>query len=223
MEKRKVLITGGSRGIGKATAECFRQNGYEVFTPTRDELDLSDRDSVFHYIDSIKHIRFDSLVNCAGINTLANIDELNDQKLDTMVNINLITPMLLIQGVAENMKEQRYGRIVNIGSIWGLVGKPGRVGYSATKHGIHGVTQTLAVELAQYNILINTICPGYTLTDLTFKNNTKEQLDEIAGNIPMGRLAKPEEQAKAIFFLGSENNTYITGQQIAVDGGYSAK
>ena len=122
-----------------------------------------------------------------------------------------------------NMKKQGYGRIVNIGSIWGLAGKPGRTVYAATKHGIHGITQTLAVELAPYNILINTVCPGFTLTELTYKNNSPEQIREISGYIPIGRMAQPEEQAKVVCYLAGEGNTYITGQQLAVDGGYTAK
>ena len=120
------------------------------------------------------------------------------------------------------MKKQKYGRIVNIGSIWGLVGKPGRTIYAVTKHGIHGVTSNLAVELAPYNILVNTVCPGFTMTALTKKNNSKEQIDQLAVSIPLGRLAEPEEQAKVVCFLAGENNTYITGQQIAVDGGYTS-
>ena len=121
------------------------------------------------------------------------------------------------------MKKQNYGRIVNIGSIWGLAGKPGRTVYAATKHGIHGITQTLAVELAPYNILINTVCPGFTLTELTYKNNSPEQIKEVSSFIPMGRMAEPIEQARFICYLVGNENTYITGQQIAVDGGYTAK
>ena len=100
--------------------------------------------------------------------------------------------------------------------------KPGRTIYAVTKHGIHGVTSNLAVELAPYNILVNTVCPGFTMTALTKKNNSKEQIDQLAVSIPLGRLAEPEEQAKVVCFLAGENNTYITGQQIAVDGGYTS-
>lgn len=221
--KKRVLITGGSRGIGKATACIFEEKGYEVVSPERNSLELSNKDSIKRFVSQNKEVKFDCLINCAGINTLGRIEDLNDDELDEMLRINLIAPMFLIQGVVDNMRKSHYGRIVNVGSIWGLVGKTGRVGYAATKHGIHGVTQTLAVELAPYNILINTVCPGYTLTDLTYKNNSKERIIEISQNIPIGRMATPEEQARIIYFLGSEENTYITGQQIAVDGGYSAK
>ena len=103
-----------------------------------------------------------------------------------------------------------------------MAGKAGRSVYAATKHGLHGITQTLAVELAPYNILINTVCPGFTLTDLTRKNLTEAQMKETASAIPAGRMAEPEEPAKLICFLAGEDNTYITGQQIAVDGGYTS-
>ena len=130
--------------------------------------------------------------------------------------------MKLLRNFVSSMKAQHYGKIVNIGSIWGIVSKPGRVIYSASKHGIHGVTKTLAVELAEYNILVNTVCPGFTLTELTRKNNTEEQIVQIGEAIPMKRMAEPKEIADAVCYLVSERNTYITGQLIAVDGGYTS-
>lgn len=220
---KKALVTGASRGIGREVAKLLGEQGYEVFTPPHAELDLSDAKSIEEYCEAHRDITFDVLINNAGINDIHNIDEVTEDELLRMMNVNLIAPIRLIRSVAVNMKKQHYGRIVNIGSIWGLAGKPGRTVYSATKHGIHGVTQTLAVELAPYNILINTVCPGFTLTELTYKNNSPEQIKEISGFIPLGRMAEPAEQAKAVCFLAGSDNTYITGQQIAVDGGYTAK
>ena len=159
----------------------------------------------------------------AGINEIDSITDISESDLQRMVQINLMAPIRLIRGIVPNMIQQKYGRIVNIGSIWGLAGKPGRTVYAATKHGIHGITQTLAVELAPYNILVNTVCPGFTLTELTRKNNSEKQIAEISEFIPLGRMATPEEQAKVVCFLAGETNTYITGQQLAVDGGYTAK
>ena len=220
---RKALVTGASRGIGAAVAKQLRTQGYEVFTPTHGELDLLSMESVEAYCALHRDTTFDVLVNNAGINDIHDIDAVTDDELRRMMDINLISPMRLIRGVVPNMKRQKYGRIVNIGSIWGVAGKPGRTVYAATKHGIHGVTQTLAVELAPYNILVNTVCPGFTLTELTYKNNSAEQRQEIAKDIPMGRMAEPEEQARAVCFLAGTENTYITGQQLVVDGGYSSK
>lgn len=220
---RRVLITGGSRGIGKAIAAKFEENGYEVITPKRDELDLLDELSISQYIEKNKFQKFDVIINNAGINDIHEIDQITDEELMNMMKVNLIAPIKLLRGFTGTMKEQKYGRIVNIGSIWAVVSKAGRCVYSATKNGIHGVTNTLAVELAPYNILVNTVCPGFTLTELTKKNNTDEEIAEISKDIPMGRMANPEEIAEVVYFLCSEKNTYLTGQKITVDGGFTEK
>lgn len=220
---RKALVTGASRGIGAATAELLQELGYDVYAPTHHDLDMSSEESIRQFCDDYKDITFDIVVNNAGLNEVNDIDNVDEKDLIAMMEVNLMGPIRLLKGVIPNMKKQRYGRIVNIGSIWGIAGKPGRVVYAATKHGIHGITQTLAVELAPYNILVNTVCPGFTLTELTRKNNTPEQIEEISEYIPMKRMAQPREQAEMIAFLVGENNTYVTGQQIAVDGGYSSK
>lgn len=220
---KKALVTGASRGIGAAIADLLRLEGYEVLSPSHSELDLSDFNSIEQFC--LKHINetFDVLVNNAGINDINQIEDTVEQEMQDMLSVNLLAPIRLIKGLVPNMKKQKYGRIVNIGSIWGVVGKPGRTVYAATKHGIHGVTQTLAVELAPYNILVNTVSPGFTMTELTKKNNSTEQINELCNLIPIGRMADPKEQAKAVLFLVSENNTYITGQQLVVDGGYSVQ
>lgn len=220
---RKALITGGSRGIGTATAHLLRQRGYEVYTPTHSELDLTSKESIDAFCRANAEVTFDVLINNAGLNDINPVDQIVEEEMLAMMQVNLIAPLRLIRGIVPNMKRQKFGRIVNIGSIWGVAGKPGRVVYAATKHGVHGITQTLAVELAPYNILVNTVCPGFTLTELTRKNNTPEQIQSISDFIPLGRMAEPEEQAKAICFLVSDDNTYITGQQLAVDGGYTSK
>ena len=220
---RTVLITGGSRGIGKAISKKFHENGYNIIAPGRQDLDLNNMESIEHYVKSHKDQYFDVIINNAGCNDINLIEDLVDSEMNNMINVNLVAPMRLLRGFVGKMKEKNYGRIVNIGSIWGVVSKEGRVVYSATKHAIHGITSTLAVELAEYNILVNTVCPGYTLTELTSKNNTEEQIKEISLDIPMGRMARPEEIAEVVYFFASENNTYATGQQITVDGGYSSK
>ena len=220
---KNALVTGGSRGIGAEIVKLLSNMGYKVYAPSHSEMDLSDPVSVSKYLDSCSDITFDIVINNAGVNDVHCVEDITDAELQNMMNVNLMSPISIIRSVAVNMKKQHYGRIVNVGSIWGLAGKPGRTVYAATKHGVHGVTQTLAVELAPYNILVNTVCPGFTLTELTRKNNTNEQIDEISAFIPMGRMAEPVEQAKVICYLASEDNTYITGQQLAVDGGYTSK
>lgn len=220
---KKALITGASRGIGFAIAEQLREDGFEIYTPTHQELDLSCVESIDAFCEKYQNVTFDVLINNAGLNDIHNVDEITESELIHMMEVNLLAPIRLTRGVVPNMKKQKYGRIVNVGSIWGLAGKPGRTVYAATKHGIHGVTQTLAVELAPYNILVNTVCPGFTLTELTKKNNTPKQIEEISEFIPIGRMADPKEQAKAVSFLAGANNTYITGQQLAIDGGYTSR
>lgn len=218
---RTAFITGGSRGIGKAIVQKFEENGYKVVAPTRQELDLTSSESIASYIEAHKMECFDVIVNNAGCNDIHEIDSITDEEIENMMSVNLIAPIKLLRGLTGNMKKAGYGRIVNIGSIWAVVSKPGRCVYSATKNGIHGVTNTLAVELAPYNILVNTVCPGFTLTELTRKNNTAEEIEEISRSIPMRRMAEPEEMAEIVYFLCSEKNTYMTGQKITVDGGFA--
>lgn len=218
---RKVLVTGGSRGIGKAIVKKFEEHEYEVIAPTRQELDLQDEKSIMSYIDKHKGEGFDVIVNNAGINDIHEIEDVTDDEIERMISTNLVAPIKLLRGFVGEMKNKQYGRIVNIASIWAVVSKSGRSVYSATKNGLHGVTNTLAVELASDNILVNTVCPGFTMTELTLKNNTPEQIAKITSEIPLKRMAKPEEIAEVVYFLGSEKNTYLTGQKISVDGGYT--
>ena len=119
------------------------------------------------------------------------------------------------------MIKKRYGRIVNISSVWSAVAKPGRVAYAASKSGLDAVTRTTAVEFAKYNVLVNSIAPGFVNTELTKKNNSQTQLEQIKQQIPLGRLAETSEIAEFAAFLASERNTFITGQTILMDGGYT--
>ena len=219
----EVLVTGGSRGIGKEIVTLYREYGYEVYCPTHQELDLSDASSVEEFVKENQSRTFGIIINNAGINRINTVENILDDDIDAMMNINLISPLRLIRGFVPRMKEIHFGRIVNIGSIWGVISKPGRTGYSITKHGIHGLTKTLALELARDGILVNTVAPGQTLTELTKKNNPPEAIKQMESDIPVGRLADPVEIAKAVYFLGTKDNTYITGQQLVVDGGLSVQ
>jgi 3-oxoacyl-[acyl-carrier protein] reductase len=221
MRTKNVFLTGGSRGIGKAIKDRFIKSGYIVYAPTRKELDLSDNQSINRYIKINQEITFDVIINNAGINEINLLEDVSQKDIDSMLQINLKAPVLLLKAFIPNMKKNNYGRMVNIGSIWAVVSKKGRGLYSSVKNGLHGITNTLALELAEYNILINTVCPGFTLTELTRKNNTEEEINAINTLIPLKRMAKPEEIAEFIFFLCSENNSYITGQKICIDGGYT--
>jgi 3-oxoacyl-[acyl-carrier protein] reductase len=219
----KVLVTGGSRGIGKEISSEFSAHGHEVLSPARRELDLSDRGSLYDFIERYKDYGIDSIINNAGINPLNEVESVIEDDFDECLQINLISPTMLIKGLVGHMKKQKKGFIVNIGSIWGVVSKEKRAVYSITKNGIHGLTNTLAVELGRYNILVNTVCPGITRTELTAKNISKNEEETLSSFIPLGRFAEPVEIAKLVYFLGSSENTYITGQKIIIDGGYTSK
>jgi len=220
-----VLITGASRGIGKATKEIYEKNGWEVIAPTRSEMDLSDPESVTDYCDDLikKDIKISAIVNNAGINEINEIDKVPYDEMRQMLQVDLESPIIILNKLVPILKAQGKGRIVNIGSIWAVVSKPGRAMYSAAKNGMHGITNALALELGPHGILVNTVCPGFTLTELTRKNNTDEEIASISAGIPVRRMAEPEEIGKLIYILGSFENTYVTGQKIAIDGGYSVQ
>lgn len=225
MKRQVVLITGASRGIGLATADLFRQNDYSVIAPSRTELDLLSDVSVDNYCNSLEsqNICVDVLVNNAGINPVGEISLLSDQNINDTFKVNLLSPLRLTRAIIRQMIPRNQGKIVNISSIWAQVSKPGRVIYSSTKSGIEGMTRALAVECAKYGILVNSVAPGYTATEMTSKNNSPQQLQEISRLIPLGRLAQPVEIAKAVFFLASEQNSYITGQVLYADGGFTCQ
>jgi len=220
-ENRNILITGSSKGIGKAIKEELLLQGFHCISPTREELDINSKESIIKFFDTNKEPIF-GLINNAGINIVGELGTIDDQSIMDMININLIGPLLLIQKVGKRMKEQKFGKIVNISSIWGVSSKEYRTLYSATKFGINGITKALSRELGPYNILVNSVAPGYVNTEMTKKNVPKEEQENIQGNIPLRRFAEPKEIAKVVAFLISDNNTYITGQIITADGGYLA-
>jgi len=219
--KKNILITGTSQGIGQAIKKELENNEFNCLTPTREELDISDPKSIEDFFSNLK-VEIDGLVNNAGINILGNLDSVSNTDINSMVNTNLIAPLKLIQFVSKNMKLKRYGKIVNISSIWGVRSKEFRTLYSMTKFGINGITKSLAKELGEYNILINSIAPGYVNTEMTQKNVSLEEQNKIKEVIPLKRFAEPEEIAKLVAFLVSENNSYITGEIITIDGGFLA-
>jgi NAD(P)-dependent dehydrogenase (short-subunit alcohol dehydrogenase family) len=218
--KRTVLITGASRGIGAAIKTRLMGEGMTLLTPGRAELDLLSKDSIESYLSSVEG-PVDILINNAGINYLAALEEITQETLEKMVQVNLTAPLRLIQGIIPDMKKNRYGRIVNVSSIFGIVSKERRLLYTTTKSALIGMTKTLALELAGYNILVNSIAPGYVLTELTRQNNSPEEIKRISSDIPMKRMAEPKEIAEVAEFLCSDKNTYITGQTIVVDGGFT--
>ena len=222
MNGRTALITGAARGIGRAIADLFVGKGARVITPTRQELDLLSNDDIDCYCRDLS-VPIDILVNNAGINPLAGADGFSDIDLEATLQVNLAAPMRLIRALTPGMCARRYGRIVNISSIWSGVAKPKRFVYATTKAGINGMTRALSVEVASSGVLVNAIAPGFVNTELTRRNNSEETLKKIAESIPVGRLAEPQEIAEMVAFLCSVRNSYLTGQTIFVDGGFTCQ
>ena len=220
---RRALVTGGSRGIGAAIVTVLRARGVEVVAPERAALDLNDEASVRAFFASRKNEHFDILVNNAGINVLNELEAVQSRDWEQMLRVNLSAPLWLMQEVTPAMKARGWGRIVNISSIFSTVTREGRGAYAATKAGLNGLTRTAAVELAPHGILVNALCPGYVETEMTRVNNSPPQLAVLAAQIPLGRLAAPEEIAHWVGFLCDEKNTYLTGQVLLVDGGFTCR
>ena len=220
MNGRIALVTGGSRGIGRAVVERFEELGARVLAPTRAELDLADAAAVKTYAAALDE-PVDILVNNAGINPLAGLDELTDDDLEETLAVNLTAPLRLCRALAPGMAARGYGRIVNVSSVWTVVGKAGRVPYTVSKTGLNGLTRAMAVELAPRGVLVNAVAPGIVATELTRQNNTPEQIAALVEQIPIGRLAEAEELAEVIAFLCSGRNSYVTGQVLVCDGGLS--
>lgn len=218
--QRTALITGAARGIGLAIAELFRQEGIRVIAPTRGEMDLSSPDSIKKYVANLPgpvHI----LVNNAGINPISPLTMLQDRDIEETLQVNLRAPLLLMRLLLPGMVENRYGRVLNISSIWSQVAKPGRGIYAATKSALNALTRTAAVEVAPYQVLVNALAPGFVNTELTRKNNSPEELAKIAQGLPLQRLADPGEIAELAYFLCSDKNTFMTGQTLFADGGFT--
>jgi 3-oxoacyl-[acyl-carrier protein] reductase len=220
--KRKVCVTGSSRGIGAAIAQELQRRGFEVWSPTRSELDLSDPAAIAGFIRSNPG-EVDVLVNNAGINVLKGIPEIDSASWNQMQQVNLAAPLALIQWAVPFMRRQKWGRILNLSSVFSLVTKERRCAYSMTKAAINAMTRSAAVEFGPDGILVNSLCPGYVDTDLTRQNNSPADLERIKATIPLRRLALPEELACVAGFLCSEENNYMTGQAVVADGGFTCQ
>lgn len=208
----KVLITGSSRGIGKEISKYFHERNHILYCPTRNELDLS-KDV------KLKEVDFDIIINNAGINPISKFED-SYKNLDVVLNTNFVSAYQIINQCLPHMIKNKYGRIINIGSIWIDIAKEGRFCYSVSKNSLHCLSKFITVEYSKYNILSNTVSPGFIDTELTRKNNTNEEIEILKNKIPCNRLGLPQEIAKLVYQLSIENS-YISGQNIIIDGGYS--
>ena len=222
MESKTALVTGASRGIGKSIKEVLTTDGIKIVSPSRNELDLSSSESIDKFLSQMS-VDIDIIINNAGILKVGKHNELSTDDFHEMLQVNVVAPFRIISGFVEKMKMRNFGRIVNISSVWGQKSKEGRTLYSSSKAALDALTRSLAIEFASYNILINSVAPGYIETDMLKQCNTEDELNIIRHTIPMKRFGKKIEIAELVKFLTSENNSYITGQIFTIDGGYTSK
>lgn len=218
-----VFLLGGSGDIGKAVKNKFIKEGFNVLAPARQELDLEDMNSIDNYF--MKHkpgdLNIDIIINSAGWNQPKPIEELIVNDLNKAYNINVLSFFKIVQYFAPHLKEKKKGCILAVSSIYGTFSRGKRIPYATSKHALNGLIKTLAIELGPFNILVNTVSPGFVDTKMTRKNNTLETIKNCESKVPLGRLALPEDIADVCYFLCSTENKYINGQDIIVDGGYS--
>ncbi len=216
---KTILVTGGTGGIGSAVAALFDQFKGNVIVTNSKLANFKSNESVARLLAELPDI--DIWVNCAGINTIDELDNIKEEDFDNIMQVNVKAPFLIAKHLSKHMKKQKSGKIVNIASIWGDKTISKRLSYTTSKSALIGMTKTLAVELAKHNIQVNTVSPGFTNTKLTNSILTKAQIKKLVSSVPMGRMANPDEIARIVMFLCSSQNTYITGQNIIVDGGFS--
>lgn len=242
MDKKIALVTGASRGIGKEIALALAKEGYDIgFTyksnkemaeSVKSEIeklgsralavkaDVSSKEDVDNMIKIIGEElgSVDILVNNAGITKDNLLIRMSEEDWDDVITVNLKSAFLTTKAVARSMMKKRYGKIINLSSVVGIMGNAGQANYSASKAGIIGLTKSTAKELAGRGIRVNAVAPGFVSTDMT--NTLSEEVKEMMlSAIPLGYFASPKEISDLVVFLASEKSDYITGQVIEIDGG----
>ncbi len=239
-----ALVTGASRGIGKAIALALGKSGAKVACVARNEeklketadeiaaaggtaaiypCDVTDSAAVEKLFEQVLEDweQLDILVNNAGITRDTLIPRMTDEDWDDVITTNLRSVFLFTRAGILAMMRKRYGRIINISSVSGLMGNPGQANYSASKAGVIGLTQTVAREIAGRKVTVNAICPGFISTEMTDALGPMVQ-DEVKKRVPLKRLGESQEIADAVLYLASESGAYITGQVLTLDGGLTA-
>ena len=239
-ERQVALITGATRGIGKEIALELARNGFDIAVNYRGTIDEDLKKEIeannvrcefveadvsnFEQCESMiketieKYGRIDVLVNNAGITKDGLIMRMKKEDFEAVIDVNLVGTFNVTRNVIPYMIKQKSGRIINVSSVVGVAGNAGQTNYSASKAGVIGFTKSLAKEVASRNILVNAIAPGFIDTDMTkvLSDNVKEGIN---AQIPLKRMGTPNEVARVVKFLASEDSSYVTGQVINIDGG----
>ena len=244
LKNKVAIVTGASRGIGRSVAQEISKSGAHVVCGSRSEddvlkiskklndkgfssssfvCDVSNSNDFKKLIDDTvsKFNQVDILVNNAGITKDNLIMRMSESDWNTVIDVNLKGVFNGIKAVSRQMMKQKYGRIINISSIVGLIGNPGQANYAASKAGVIGLGKAVSKELASRNITVNTIAPGYIETDMV-EDIQETVKDNLFKQIPLGRIGKPSDIATAVLYLASDEAGYITGQTLTIDGGMTS-
>lgn len=231
---KTVLVTGATRGIGRAIACAFRSDGARVIGTGTGEVkgtvqfcddyfrsDFSDLEQIAACAEFVRQVAPDVLINNAGTNKIAPFVEIDAEDFLRIQRVNVFAPFRLCQAAIPGMKRKRWGRVVSISSIWGKISREHRGSYSASKFALDGMTLALAIEHGVDGILANCVAPGFTDTELTRQVLGERGIRQIVSTVPVRRMATVEEIARLVVWLGGPENTYVTGQNIAIDGGFT--
>ncbi|MEX2451855.1 MAG: SDR family oxidoreductase [Rhodospirillales bacterium] len=230
---KRALVTGATRGIGYEVAKKLIAGGADVIgTGTTDTgrypdgclkkvVNFSDSDATRAFAHEVSKLDIDILINNAGINKISPFVDIDPSIFELIHKVNVTAPFLICQAVVPGMTEKGWGRIVNVSSVWSKISKAERGAYAASKFALDGMTATLSAEVARYGILANCVAPGPIDTDLTRSVLGEDGMQQLARQIPAQRLGTPGEVAAFITWLAGPENTYISGQNIAIDGGFT--
>lgn len=219
MTSPRALVLGGRGDIGSSIAAQLSTEGFDVLAVGSIDFDLSILDSIDQFFAS-KDLRFDVVVHCAATNTPNLVGNISARDVKRSLDVNLIGFIHIINLCLPHFKIGG-GKVIIISSLYGFLARKGRLCYTTSKHALVGAMKSLAIELAPYGVLVNAVSPGYISTRMTVANNSPEDIEKFEAAIPLRRLGEPSDIAEVVSFLVSDNNKYLTGQDIVVDGGYS--
>ena len=233
-QNKRVFITGASKGIGASIAQAFKAEGAFVIGTQTKNISIKDNNcdewfvanfleekQIHSCADYLKSQKIDILVNNAGFNVNESFSSIDLDVFKKIQQVNLFAPFVLCRSAVSGMEKKGWGRIVNISSIFGKISKAGRAAYSASKFGLDGLTVSLSAEYSSKGIMANCVAPGFIDTALTRRMLKPNEMKELISKVPTARLGEVGEISKLVLWLSSKENTFTTGQNIAIDGGFT--